>query len=85
LPNWTNELRRSSPQSHARVNSQLLDGLEDQGHRQDDLSQAFSRYMAEQDQHARQRDRRGIRFEAAGLILVTLGAIAQALGQAAAS
>ncbi len=69
----------------SRVNSQLLDGLDDQGRRYDDLSQVFDRYVAEQGEHARQRDRRGIRFEAAGLALVTIGAIAQALGQAAAS
>lgn len=68
-----------------RVESQLLNKLEDQGRHHGDLSQAFSRYVAKQDQHARQRDLRGIRFEAAGLALVTLGAIAQALGQAAAS
>jgi hypothetical protein len=63
-----------------RSESQLLDKMKDQARRHDELSQAFGQYMSEQDENAKRRDRRGIRFEAAGLALVTIGAILQAFG-----
>lgn len=62
-----------------RTESRLLNTIEHHGQRHDDLSLTFDRYMSKQGEHARQRDLRGIRFEAAGLALVTLGAIVQAL------
>jgi len=63
-----------------RSENQLLDKMQDQDRRHDKLSQAFNQYMSEQDENTKRRDRRGIRFEAAGLALVTIGAILQALG-----
>lgn len=65
----------------ARVESRLLDQLEKQDRRHDDLSRAFDGYVGQQDEHARQRARRGVRFEAAGLALLTLGTVLQAVGQ----
>ncbi len=63
-----------------RSENQLRDKIEDQDRRHDKLSQAFNQYMSEQDENAKRRDRRGIRFEATGLFMVTIGAIMQALG-----
>ena len=63
-----------------RVESRLLDELETQDRRHDGLARRFDQYVDKQDEHVRQRSLRGIRFEAAGLAFVTLGAIAQALG-----
>jgi hypothetical protein len=64
-----------------RAEGHLLDRLEDQRRYHVDLSQSFHRYVDERERTTRQRDLQGIRFQAVGLTLVTLGSIGQALGR----
>lgn len=63
-----------------RVESQLLGQLQEQRLDHVGLHQTFREYADERERTARQRDIQGIRFQAVGLALVTLGSIIQALG-----
>ena len=69
----------------SRREGRLLDMIEDHDEQQHAISATFDQYVNAQEHQAKQRDRRGIRFEVSGLGLVTLGAIAQALGSLMAS
>lgn len=63
-----------------RAEGRLLDKIEKQNDQHRAISTAFDDYVRAQERQERQRDIRGIRFEVFGLALVTLGALAQALG-----
>jgi hypothetical protein len=64
----------------ARAESQLTNELENQDRQRKKLTREFRDYKEVQAKHTTQREIRGIRWEATGLALVTLGSIVQALG-----
>jgi hypothetical protein len=64
----------------ARFESQLINKLKNQYRQQNEMAREFRDYKEEQAKHTKQREIRGIRWEASGLGLVTLGTIVQSLG-----